>query len=347
MLWLVLVLRPALSSHAEQKTVRLGIVAPLSGPLAPIGFDLQRGLILASEETEGTSHKYELIFEDNGNEAKKSVSAAQKLIVLNKVDVLITLWAPATLAVAPLAESRKIPLYGIQWDPEIGRRYKYTLAHQVTVERYVERTTELLAAMNWERINVIRVDQPGFNKAADLLRQQAARGELSIVTESVVQPGQRDFRAEILRAKSQTADGYILWGEMPEIELLIEQVKQVDPKADITGFFDGLPHPEVIENILYVSEANGTKAFEEAFAHRFRVPFLLKAPNAYDIFKLIVMGYESTPETKISAETLIERLSSVRGYAGAVGLVDIDEFGNSSYEPTIKMYRKGGLVAIP
>ena len=101
-----------------------------------------------------------------------------------------------------------------------------------------------------------------------------------------------------------------------------------------------------MEGLKFVSEVNSTAEFASLFEKRFGRRFSLKAPNAFDIVNLLVTAFEETPQKKPSAQELKARLLKVRDYHGAVGVVNIDEFGNSSYPPTFKKIEGGELKVI-
>lgn len=75
------------------KEVRIGVIIPLSGDMAVHGQEIRRAMELALEQArkDPMSYEYRLLFEDNQLDGAKSVTAARRLIDLEKVDVIITL----------------------------------------------------------------------------------------------------------------------------------------------------------------------------------------------------------------------------------------------------------------
>jgi branched-chain amino acid transport system substrate-binding protein len=73
------------------QVVKIGVIAPLSGPAAMYGDDVVRAYTYAVEEFNTSQDKYQmqLIFEDGKCDQKDATSAAQKLIDIDKVDFLL------------------------------------------------------------------------------------------------------------------------------------------------------------------------------------------------------------------------------------------------------------------
>ena len=80
--------------HREQKSgkpvVKIGAILPLTGAMGFVGQtykDLYE--MRLSEIPENSKFKYQLIFEDDQLDAQKSLTAGQKLLSLDNVDVLL------------------------------------------------------------------------------------------------------------------------------------------------------------------------------------------------------------------------------------------------------------------
>lgn len=99
--------------HAQDAPVKVGIIAPFSGPFAHYGTLFKAGVeaYVASQGGKLAGRSVELIYRDTGgpNPAQTRV-LAQELIVRNKVDYLGGfVFTPNALAVAPLIQQSKTP----------------------------------------------------------------------------------------------------------------------------------------------------------------------------------------------------------------------------------------------
>lgn len=152
-------LSPAPAS--AQSAVKIGIVAPLTGPAAGSGIGLRQGMELAAKDWNdaggvnigGTKTPVELMFEDSQSRPEVGVSAAQKLINVDKIDVLIgeAFHSSVTMAIMELAGQFNLPiLSGEPVSSEIAQKikaepakYKYFWKGNFNSEVYASALSEM------------------------------------------------------------------------------------------------------------------------------------------------------------------------------------------------------------
>ena len=96
-----------------QDTVKVGVIAPFSGPFAIWGKQFKDGVdvFVAQNGEMAGDHKVEFIYKDSGGPNPSGTKAlAQELIIKDKVDYLGGLvFTPNALAVAPLIDEAQVP----------------------------------------------------------------------------------------------------------------------------------------------------------------------------------------------------------------------------------------------
>ena len=330
--------------------VTVGVIVPLSGDMAFAGAEVRNAMRLAQEEYEergsGASYRFELLFEDNRLDGKRSVAAAKKLVEIDKADVVVTLWPPTALVVLPITEAQGVLHYTIAWDPGIAKGHKYLLSHQIMVDEMVRAFLSLLQEKQVRRLAFVRMEESGFNIGVKLVGSLAGRYEIAMVSDQAYTAGEKDFKTMIAKAEAQKPDGYLVWGVMPEIELVLRQLRERRVKGYVTGYFDCVQDDSLIEGGEYASEMYSNSAFAERYRARFKKAPVSKGANAYDIMHLLQQAFTQFPDRKPGAAQVKEYLTGVRGYDGAVGRVDIDQFGNSSYPPLIRRVHNGARVMV-
>lgn len=100
--------------------VRIGVVAPLTGPAANSGIALRQGMELAAQEwndkggvtIDSQKTPVTVIFEDSQSRPEVGVSAAQKMINRDKIDLLVgeAFHSSVTIALMELAPQFKLPI---------------------------------------------------------------------------------------------------------------------------------------------------------------------------------------------------------------------------------------------
>ncbi|HEY8369849.1 MAG TPA: ABC transporter substrate-binding protein [Thermodesulfobacteriota bacterium] len=109
---------------AAAAQVRIGFLAPLTGPQAEAGIALRQGAMLAVEEINaaggvtigGKKEKLELLVEDTTSKPDVGVALGEKLITSDKVHILVgdSYASSVTMAVMELAPKYGIPIYSIE-----------------------------------------------------------------------------------------------------------------------------------------------------------------------------------------------------------------------------------------
>ncbi|MFZ2150519.1 MAG: ABC transporter substrate-binding protein [Candidatus Absconditicoccaceae bacterium] len=112
------------------QTYKIGVIAPLSGPAANYGEDAVNAYkFIANKfnaENSGKIH-IELIFEDGKCEGKSATSAAQKLISIDKVQVIVGGFCSAeTIAAGAIAQPNKVVMLSpVSSSPDISNIGEY------------------------------------------------------------------------------------------------------------------------------------------------------------------------------------------------------------------------------
>ena len=111
----ILALSAGASAAAE--TIKIGLIASLSGPSAKSGEAITRGLTIAIDEINEAGgllgKKVELLRRDDENNPGKGIVAARELIQREKVAVLFGgLQTPVSLAIVPFVNQIKVPFMG-------------------------------------------------------------------------------------------------------------------------------------------------------------------------------------------------------------------------------------------
>src|SRR5215216_7011481 len=104
-----------LGGAANAQTIKIGVNEPLTGAFAASGTYVVNGAKIAADEinAKGTvlGQKLELVIEDNKSNPTEAVAVAEKLIVRDKVPVMMGAWSSTyTLAVMPKLMEYKVPM---------------------------------------------------------------------------------------------------------------------------------------------------------------------------------------------------------------------------------------------
>jgi len=233
-LFLLVLLQPNFSFGNDR--IKIGVVSPLSGDAATYGQDLQDFLRFADSKL--GKNRFELIFEDDKCSGKEAVTAANKLINVDRVRYTIGFaCSGATLAALPLYERAKIlTMVAFASSPKIRdagdyifRIYPSDAAAGAILADYVSANQKSVAILS---------EQTDY--AQDLKNafiSSAGGSRLKISFEDFL-PDTSDFRAILLKLKSQNAESIFI---NPQTErgmaVILKQLREIKWKPAIYGAY--------------------------------------------------------------------------------------------------------------
>lgn len=117
-----------LAACSRQVTVKIGVVAPMSGPLAQYGKDIANGAQIAVDELNSDHFsiqrkraRFELVVEDDKASPDEGKAAAQRLIDAGVVAVFGHFNSGVSIAAAPLYAAVGIPQLSVSTNPQYTR----------------------------------------------------------------------------------------------------------------------------------------------------------------------------------------------------------------------------------
>lgn len=277
--------------------IKIGAILPLSGDLAIWGNSEKQGLILAKENLpKDLRNKYELVFEDSSNANKNIQHLAQKMISVDKVDAIITMFDPAANIVGPMATANKIIHFGQSWFPQyVTDEYNYNVYADMREEARL--IVDYLVDKDIKKVYLFTVNQTGFIGGTDILKKLLKEQGIEY-QETNFNFGQTDFRTDIVKAQSFEAEAYIIGAFAPEADILTKQLKQINGEdIIITGLDLGL---NIANKNLYDGSVFGSPAIpENSFLNAYKTKYndenyLFGATVGYVSLNAIVHAFENS-----------------------------------------------------
>lgn len=307
--------KPSADKPAAQETIKIGVIAPVTGGGAVFGASLVGGVKLAQQDLSGTKFKYEVLVEDDGTNSAQSASAAQKLINLNKVQALITITSGTGNAVKPMAAAAKIPHICVCADTSVAdNSFNFTnslvpkdeaVIYVAEAKKHGYKTLAL-----WSQI------QPGIDAIMSELEPALAAAGMKVVYKDRYEPTIRDFRTSIQKGMQAKPDTFFILAFPPTLDIIGQQFKDLGvTKVSAVSAFGISANPKIFEGYWY-TDANLTDAqfqsrFEAAYpAVRFNVR---AAPYGYDSFRIFVDAFES-------GKPAADYIRGLASYNGKVGI---------------------------
>src|SRR5437588_5534139 len=191
---------------AAQETSKIGVTQPLTGAFAASGNYVAMGARIAEDEINKAGgvlgKKIELIVEDNKSNPTEAVATAEKLIVRDKVPVMMGAWSSTlTLAVMPKLEEYKVPmLVETSSSGKIttsGNPYIFRISP--TSEMEAKAFTPLFKTLNIKKADFLATNNDfGLGAAKEFSEAATAQG-VQVGVRETMDPKATDFSAQLAK----------------------------------------------------------------------------------------------------------------------------------------------------
>ena len=217
----------------QQPPLRIGVIEPLSGPVAASGNYVRMGAEIARDwlnaKAGGQGRRVELVIEDNKSDPKEAASAAEKLIVRDKVPVIMGAWGSSmTLAAMPKLEEYGVPMVvetssaasiTKRGNPWIFRISPPSEMEALGLERYVDklgvkRADFLAVNTDWGRGSITAF--------GDMLKKKG--GQVGVA--EFMDQAATDMSAQITKIKGTGGDTLFLTTAVEQITLVLKQAQE-------------------------------------------------------------------------------------------------------------------------
>ncbi|MGQ4809980.1 Leucine-, isoleucine-, valine-, threonine-, and alanine-binding protein [Candidatus Entotheonellaceae bacterium PAL068K] len=229
-------------SAVAAETIKIGMVQPLTGPVSFGGNTLLNGARLAVEEINAAGgileKPLELVPEDGQCVPPKSVNAAQKLIVRDKVPVILGAYcSSSSAAVKPVTHTYRIPqVTGVSTSPKLTEKdTEWFFRAQGTSALYASVVGPVLKDMGLKRIAFLVInDDWGRGVAREFGRAFEAHGG-RVVETLIYDRKEKDLTSYLTKIRSLGVDALGTACYTPHCIAMAKQSKEVGLKAQIMG----------------------------------------------------------------------------------------------------------------
>jgi branched-chain amino acid transport system substrate-binding protein len=216
-----------------QESVKVGVIQPLSGSVAASGNYVRMGAEIARDWINAKggvlNRKVELLIEDNKSDPKEAATAAEKLIVRDKVPVIVGAWGSTmTLAAMPKLEEYGVPMVvetssastiTKRGNPWIFRISPPSEMEALGLQKYlkdfgIKRADFLAVNTDWGRGAV--------GAFGDILKKSG----VAVGTAEFMDQSATDMNAQITKVKADSPDTLFLTTSVEQITLVLKQAQE-------------------------------------------------------------------------------------------------------------------------
>lgn len=349
---------PAARVEQNKPAIRIGLAIPMTGDAANYGEQAQLASQLAADEVNAAGgingRKLELITEDAQCDAKTATNAANKLININKVPVVLPLCSSETLAVAPIAEQAKVVVLApASTNPEITESgdYIFRLSPSDSFQgRYV--AEHVYNTLNKRKIAILfNSDSEWSVGVKNVFRERFQELGGEIVAGEGALSDARDYRSNLLKIKESNPE-LVYFPSMVNSALIgLKQMKEIGITVPVLGgdVWDDVKIPQslgaAVNGVQFTVMAN--KKLPENFVTNMGKDPRGKDINAYSprFYDAIHMLAQVMRTAGDNPEKIKNELYKINNYQGIAETYTIDRNGdiaNATY--TLKEFKDGKIV---
>ena len=334
--------------------VKIGHVAPMTGPQAHLGKDNENGARLAIEdlnaqalEIGGAKVKFELIGEDDQADPKQGSIVAQKLVDAKVNGVIGHLNSGTTIPASKLYFDAGIPqISGSATNPKYTQQGFNTAFRVMANDVQQGKVLGEFAAKQGVKTVAIVDDRTAYGQGlADEFKKAAEAAGLKVVATEYTNDKATDFKAILTKIKSTKAELVFYGGMDAQGGPMVKQMKELGIKAKFLGG-DGVCTPEFMKLGGEASEgqfcslpgmpleklAKGPE-FKDKFTKKFNAEIQLYAPYLYDA--VMVMADSMKRANSVEPAKYLPEIGKTK-YDGVTAMIEFDELGDL----------KGGAISV-
>ena len=220
------------ATASAQDTIKIGVSEPLTGAFAASGNYVTQGAKIAEDQINAAGgvlgKKIQLVVEDNKSNPTEAVSTAEKLIVRDKVPVMMGAWSSTlTLAVMPKLMEYKVPMV-VETSSSgkittSGNPYIFRISP--TSEMEAKAFQPLVTKLGIKKADFLNTNNDfGIGSANEFSKMLKANGVQVGVMETM-DPKATDFSAQLTRIKASGGDALFVTTAVEQNTLILKQAK--------------------------------------------------------------------------------------------------------------------------
>ncbi len=350
----------------EPAEFRIGVITPLSGPLADsLGLSVRHAARLAEEQTNrrgglevgGRRHRVVVLVEDSGDRPETAVDAARQLIHRDEVSALVgPILSRNALAVAALAESTRtlmISPSATHVGLTAGRHYVFRATFSDDLQgrvlaRFARRDLEAATAA------VLYDVTSAYNRnLAEIFRTAFEEAGGRIVAFETYTSGANGFHDALLRIREAGPGVLFLPNYLDDVPAQVRQARRLGIDATLLGSdsWDGTVFPGIDElaGAFFADDwqaplvdREAARAFVELYRRTFGSEPNTNAALTYDCFGLLLAA--ATRKGGIDGERLRAGLATTVDYPGVTGILSYRGTGDPIKDVLLFQIDGGRLV---
>ncbi len=336
------------NSGSEPKTIKIGVIASMTGAYSNVGENSKKGIDLAVSEVNKKGgvlgRPIEVVYKEYpGEDQKVAVSAFYEL---NSSGINLIIGPSLTTtgsALAPLA----VPNNSLLISPAIGSE-KFAEANENTFSVWppdkagVSKLAEFVFEKGLRRVAVIGSQQEWERQMAVYFKEDFEKLGETITDIELPLMTDKDLRTQSIKIKESNPEAVIFtnYGETSYAAKRIREVGIESPFFSVLLDEEGIKNANgTLEGTIYVTSYTPTPEFVSAYKGYYNTEPQFPADTSYDSVMVLAKAIEKAKSTDTAKVT--ESLSEISSFSGASGVFGFDASGAAVKTPAYYIVKNG------
>ncbi len=335
---------------SNTNTIKVGLVAPMTGDAAYYGYDIAQGIELAKLELEKDLDVNIKLYVEDACLANDALKSIQKLVNGNNIDLVTGVFCIP--AVHPIASQTKDSKISVMMTATVPGTFTegYIFSPNSAIKDEAKAQAEYAYnKLNAKTASILWMNSDFGKSYSERFSKRFLELGGTILSNEPLEFFGKDYRTELAKVKAKNPDLLLAVHFGNQMSLILKQSKELDLNSQIMGTYESED-----ENILNVAGAGAEglifsspiSSYSEGEALEFRNKYVetyneeptVVAAMAYDGLKLQVKAFSLCKGNK---DCIINELSNTKDYDGASGIFSIGKEGTAKREFAFKEVKNG------
>jgi branched-chain amino acid transport system substrate-binding protein len=328
----------------ESGEIKIGAILPLTGDAAKYGIEVKEGIDMARDEILNSGgvlgRKLEIAYEDSKMEPREGVNAIQKLIAIEKIQIVIgDVGSSVTIAMTPIANKYGIVLLSpASSSPKITNTGIFRVWPSDDAEGKVMADVAV-KELGRGKFAVLYANNEYGVGLKNIFEQEVKLNGGTILISEGFDEGTKDFRTQLSKVQNFDVDALYIASYYTEGAQIVRQAKELGLTVQMLSCV-GIYESKFLElaqgaaeGIVFTapsydpnSTQKGIADFVTTFKTKFgRVPGVFQA-HGYDALMVIITAIRNA--NSVEPSKIKQELFKIKGYQGASGTFGFEPTGD-------------------
>ena len=319
------------SSNTEQDEIKIGVLAPLTGPLSEFGEYMKSSFDMALEEinSEGgiNGKTITFIYEDTGCINLAGTTSA--LTKFKNIDNVVSVLGPFCGGTTHLAGrfSTDNDIFIINSGDNFGRNGDYLLGTRYLIKDEGSLLAQYVVDQGWDEVGILYYNNEWGSGYKNAIGEELEKTGAKFVREESYTFENLDVRTSLTKIANTNPDTIIiidsttgdLFKQVYELGIDIPLLSEWEIEIPVSlGNVDAS-----LEEVVYFYPVTEETEFHQNFRERYGESPTVVSIDAYDAAKIMFESIKNCPD--YNNDCMLDHVTSLKDYPGAGGLMTFDK----------------------